>query len=104
MKDDIKVIITLGFSAILVLMFVLVFVALSQLQALNRSMSTLVKETNAKMEAAHTMRDAIRLRSGTLRERRLPRPAVVGLAATFLLLVLVTGEDDNHESRFYLFL
>jgi len=71
MKDDIKVIITLGFSAILTLVFVLVFVALSQLQELNRGMSTLVEETNAKMEAAHGMRDAIRLRANSLKSMQL---------------------------------
>ena len=71
MKDDIKVIITLGFSTILVLMFLLVFVALSQLQALNRGMSTLVEETNAKTEAAHGMRDAIRLRAISLKSMQL---------------------------------
>jgi diguanylate cyclase (GGDEF)-like protein len=71
MKDNTKVIITLGFSAILCLMFALVFIALSQLQALNRSMSKLVEDTNAKMEAAHTMRDAIRLRANALKSMQL---------------------------------
>jgi diguanylate cyclase (GGDEF)-like protein len=71
MKDNTRTIITLGFSAVLVLMFLLIFLALNQLQLLNHSMSTLVEETNAKMEAAHAMRDAIRLRAVTIRTMQL---------------------------------
>jgi diguanylate cyclase (GGDEF)-like protein len=66
-KDDTKVIITLGFCAILVLMSLLVFIALRQLQDLNHSMSTVVEEMNAKMEAANSMRDAILLRAISLK-------------------------------------
>ncbi len=67
LKDDTKLIITLGFCAILVLMSLLVYIALRQLQDLNLSMTNVVEETNAKTEAANTMRDAIRLRANSLK-------------------------------------
>ena len=66
-KDDTKLIITLGFCAILGLMSLLVYIALSQLQDHNYSMSNVVEETNAKIEAANSMRDAIRLRANSLK-------------------------------------
>ena len=74
-KDDTKLVITLGFCAILVLMSLLVYVALKQLQNINYSMSNLVEETNAKTEAAYTMRDAIRLRANSLKTMALSRDA-----------------------------
>ncbi len=67
LKDDTKLIITLGFCAILVLMSLLVYVALRQLKDINNSMSNVVEETNAKMEAANSMRDSIRLRANSLK-------------------------------------
>jgi diguanylate cyclase (GGDEF)-like protein len=70
-RDSTKLIITLGFGAVLGLMFVLVFIAVTQLQSVNRHLSTLVEETYAKTEAAHTMRDAIRLRASTLNAMQL---------------------------------
>ncbi len=72
-KDDTKLVITLGFCAILVLTSLLVYVALEQLQNINDSMSNLVEETNAKTEAAYTMRDAIRLRANSLKTMALSR-------------------------------
>jgi diguanylate cyclase (GGDEF)-like protein len=70
-KDNTKLIITLGFGAVLALMFVLVFIAVTQLQSVNKHISTLVEETYAKTEAAHTMREAIRMRASTLNAMRL---------------------------------
>ncbi|TCK17425.1 diguanylate cyclase (GGDEF)-like protein [Thiogranum longum] len=69
--DNTKTIISLGFGAVLALMFMLVFIALEQMQALNNSISSLVEETNAKTAAANTMRDAIRLRAISLKTMRL---------------------------------
>jgi len=65
LKDDTKLI-TLGFCAILVLMSLLIYIALKHLQDLNHSMTNVVEETNAKIRAANTMRDAIRLRANSL--------------------------------------
>lgn len=71
LKDDTKLIITLGFCAILVLMSLLVYVALRQLKDINNSMSDVVQETNAKIEAANSMRDSIRLRASSLKKMAL---------------------------------
>lgn len=71
MRDSIKLITSLGFGSVLLLMFIVVFIALSELKALNGHMSTLVDETNAKIEAAATMRDAIRLRALSLQAMQL---------------------------------
>ena len=71
LKDDTKLIITLGFCAILVLMSLLVYVALRQLKDVNNSMSDVVQETNAKIEAANSMRDSIRLRANSLKKMAL---------------------------------
>lgn len=66
LKDDTRIVITLGFCAILVLMSLLVYVALKQQKNLSYSMSNLIEETNAKIEAAYLMRDSIRLRANSL--------------------------------------
>ncbi len=66
-RDNTKTIISLGFGAVLVIVFMLVFIALNQMQMLNHSISSLVEETNAKTAAANTMRDAIRLRANSLK-------------------------------------
>jgi len=71
MKNDIYTPVALGFMAILALMFALVFVSLLQLQSINESMELLVKDTNIKTAAANDMRDAIRLRSESLKTMRL---------------------------------
>lgn len=71
MNDSIKLITSLGFGAVLLLMFTVIFIALNDLRKLNDSMSTLVGETNAKIEAAATMRDAIRLRALSLQAMQL---------------------------------
>jgi diguanylate cyclase (GGDEF)-like protein len=70
-RDNTKTIISLGFGAVLLLLFFLVFIALNQMQQLNSSISRLVEETNAKTAAANTMRDAIRLRANSLKAMRL---------------------------------
>ena len=57
----------MGFCAILGLMSLLIYIALKQLQDHNHSMSNVVEETNAKIEAANSMRDAIRLRANSLK-------------------------------------
>ncbi len=49
----------------------LVFVSLVQLQSINESMEKLVEDTNIKTAAANDMRDAIRLRTDSLKNMRL---------------------------------
>ena len=66
-KNDSKFIISAGFSGILILMSLLIYIALEHSSALNKNMSTLIKETNAKISAANAMRDAIRLRAHSLK-------------------------------------
>ena len=67
MNDNTRLFVTIGFIAVLVLMLSLVTVALLQLQETNDSMEHLVEHTNKKTAAAHDMRDAIRLRTGSLK-------------------------------------
>jgi diguanylate cyclase (GGDEF)-like protein len=71
MKNNIHTPVALGFMAILALTFSLVFVSLVQLQSFNESMEKLVKVSNIKTAAANDMRDAIRLRSESLKTMRL---------------------------------
>lgn len=66
-KNDSKFIISAGFSGILILMSLLIYIALEHSSTLSKNMSTLVKETNAKTRAANSMRDAIRLRAHSLK-------------------------------------
>jgi diguanylate cyclase (GGDEF)-like protein len=66
LSDNTKLVITLGFGAVLALMFALVFIAVTHLQSVNLNISRLVDETYVKTEAAHRMREAIYLRASTL--------------------------------------
>ena len=67
MKNDIHTPVALGIMASLALIFSLVFVSLVQLQSSRESMEKLVEATNIKTAAASDMRDAIRLRSESLK-------------------------------------
>lgn len=71
MKDNIRLLITVGFMAVLTLMFALATISLLQLQSINASMEKLVEVTNMKTAAANDMRDAIRLRANSLKTMRL---------------------------------
>ena len=71
MKNDIYTPVVLGLMVILALIFSLVFISLAQLQSINESMEKLVKVTNIKTAAANDMRDAIRLRSESLKTMQL---------------------------------
>lgn len=71
LKDNIRLIMVIGFTAVLVLMCSLIFVSFMQMESNSSSMSKLVKITNAKVEAANTMRDTIRLRADSLMKMRL---------------------------------
>ena len=71
MNDNTRLFVTIGFLTVLVLMFTLVTVALLQLQATNDSMEHLIEHTNKKTAAAHDMRDAIRLRTSSLKTMQL---------------------------------
>ena len=67
MKDNTHIVISLGFMTVVTLMFSLVFISLVQLQSNNpQPDQKLVEDTNAKIHAAHQLRDAIRLRGYTL--------------------------------------
>lgn len=70
-KDRSKLPITIGFSLVLLLILALVVISLSQLKNINMSLSTLVEETNIKLQSANSMRDAIRLRADSLKKMRL---------------------------------
>ncbi len=70
-RDNTELLVSGGFQAVLAMTFALVFVALIQLQSGNDSMARLVQVSNSKTAAAHEMRDAIRLRSDSLKTMRL---------------------------------
>jgi diguanylate cyclase (GGDEF)-like protein len=71
MKDNIRLLVTIGFMAVLTLMFSLATISLLQLQSINARMEKLVEVTNMKTAAANDMRDAIRLRADSLKTMRL---------------------------------
>ncbi len=71
MKTNIRMLITIGFAAVLALMSALAAVSLLQLQFINASMEKLVEVTNMKTAAANDMRDAIRLRADSLKTMQL---------------------------------
>ena len=71
MKDNIRMLVTFGFMAVLALMFALAGVSLGQLHSINKSMENLVEVTNNKTAAANEMRDAVRQRSISLKTMRL---------------------------------
>jgi hypothetical protein len=71
MKDNIQILVSLGFAGILGLMFSLVFISLVQLQSGTDSMARIVEDTNKKTAATHEMRDAIRLRTNSLKTMQL---------------------------------
>ena len=71
MKDNIRTLVTIGFLAVLCLMFLLAAISLTQLHSINESMENLVEVTNNKTAAANAMRDAIRQRSDSLKSMRL---------------------------------
>ena len=71
MKDNIRMLVTFGFIVVLALMFSLAAISLVQLHSINKSMENMVKVTNNKTAAANDMRDAIRLRSDSLKTMRL---------------------------------
>lgn len=64
--DPVKLLITLGFGSLLVLMSILAWLSLSQMDNTIERMATLVDETHAKSTAANTMRDSARLRGNAL--------------------------------------
>ena len=71
MKDNVRLLVTIGFMAVLTLMFSLATISLLQLQSINARMEKLVEVTNMKTAAANDMRDAIRLRADSLKTMRL---------------------------------
>ena len=71
MKDNIRMLVMIGFIAVLCLMLLLASISLTQLHSINASMENLVEVTNNKTAAANDMRDAIRLRSDSLKSMRL---------------------------------
>lgn len=70
-RNNTELLVSAGFLSVLATMFALVFIALIQLQSGNESMARLVQVSNSKTAAAHQMRDAIRLRSNSLKTMRL---------------------------------
>ena len=52
MKDNIRMLVTIGFIAVLCLMFLLASISLTQLHSINASMENLVEVTNNKTAEA----------------------------------------------------
>lgn len=62
---------SLGFSSLLSLLIFVVYISLSEMSTTISKMEALVKITNAKISAAHAMRDHIRQRANTLNQMHL---------------------------------
>ena len=71
MKDNIRMLLIFGFIAVLALVLSLTTVSLQQLGFGNENMEQLVEVTNNKTAAVNDMRDAVRLRSDSLKTMRL---------------------------------
>jgi diguanylate cyclase (GGDEF)-like protein len=65
-RDTTQWVISLGFASLLVLIFIVAYISLSEMNSTIRQMEELVKVTNNKIASAHTMRDYVRLRADTL--------------------------------------
>ena len=61
-RDPIKLIIGLGFTGVLALMGLTIFITLTQMNTITEQMSATLEETNAKISSSNAMRDAIRIR------------------------------------------
>ena len=83
MKYDIRMLVTFGFIAVLAMMLSLTAVSLQQLHASNENMEKLVEVTNNKTAAANEMRDALLLRSDSLKAMRLKEDSL--------------GRDNAHQ-------
>ena len=71
MKDNIRMLVTFGFMAVLALIISLTTISLDQLHAINNRMGKRVEANHYKTAAAHDMRDALRLGSESLESMRL---------------------------------
>jgi diguanylate cyclase (GGDEF)-like protein len=65
-RDTTQLIISLGFASLLVLIFIVAYISLSEMNSTIKQMEEVVKVTNGKIASAHTMRDYVRLRADTL--------------------------------------
>lgn len=70
-RDTGQYLVSMGFFVVLCLMILTVVMVLSQLNGISHTMSIMVEETNTKVQAANSMRDAIRLRSDSLKKMQL---------------------------------
>ena len=64
--DPIKWFIALGFTSLLMLMGLAVFISLTQMSSTINNMTSVVNETNTKLSLANNMRDYIRIRGQIL--------------------------------------
>ena len=71
MKDNIRMLVTFGFIAVLALILSLTIISLDQVHAINDSMGKLVEANHHKTAAANDMRDALRSRTDSLKTMRL---------------------------------
>ena len=62
---------TLGLMAILALMLAVVFISLAEFSSSRAGIEALVDDTGSRSAAAHTMRDAVRLRGSSLKSMQL---------------------------------
>lgn len=70
-RDTGQYLVSMGFFVVLCLMILTVVMVLSQLNGISNTMSIMVEDTNTKVQAANSMRDAIRLRSDSLKKMQL---------------------------------
>lgn len=67
-KNSSHWILSLGFSSLLGLMLIVIYISLTEMSTTISKMEALVKITNAKISTAHSMRDNIRQRANTLNQ------------------------------------
>lgn len=65
-REPIKLIVGLGFTGVLALMGLTIFISLSQMSTISEQITATFDETHAKIFAANTMRDSIHLRGEVL--------------------------------------
>ena len=71
MKDNIRMMVTFGFMALLALILSLSAISLKQLHAINESMGTLIRVTHDNTYTINNMRDAMRLVTESLQSMQL---------------------------------
>ncbi len=71
MKDNSIKLVSLGFITIMILMFALTVISQHQIRENNRLLSSLITQTNVKIQAVNAMRDSIRMRENIMQKMQL---------------------------------